>query len=148
MKYPVSTVFFSLFNFIQETNDEVTRQQETVEKLQKDMRRFKKEKEMKSEHAYSIINSLKSKRTNAEDRTYQIKSRLAEARLELLQLCTGVSQMFSHVGCSWEAGETVIGDDGGGATNGGPGNGRGHVETLKPYEMHVCLYPDLRQDQV
>ena len=35
---------FSLFNFIQETNDEVTRQQETVEKLQKDMRRFKKEK--------------------------------------------------------------------------------------------------------
>jgi len=113
---------FSLFNFIQETNDEVTRQQESVEKLQKDMRRFKKEKEMKSEHAYSIINSLKSKRTNAEDRTYQIKSRLAEARLELLQLCTGVSQMFSHVGCSWEAGETAIGDDGGGATNGGPGN--------------------------
>jgi len=115
---------FSLFNFIQQTNDEVARQQENVEKLQKEMARFKREKEMKSEHAYSIINSLKSKRTNAEDRTYQVKSRLAEARLELLQLCTGVSQMFSHVGCTWEPTDAALsgGTDEGGATGGGPGS--------------------------
>jgi hypothetical protein len=115
---------FSLFNFIQETNDEVTRQQESVDKIQRDMARFQREKEMKSEHAYSIINSLKSKRTNAEDRTYQIKSQLAEARLELLQLCTGVSQMFSHIGCSWEVDDTsaVAAEDATGSSSGAPGS--------------------------
>ena len=118
---------FSLFNFIQQTNDEVARQQENEDKLNKDMARFKREKEMKSEHAYGIINSLKGKRTHAEDRTYQIKSRLAEARLELLQLCTGVSQMFSHVGCSWELNDAVMsgGNEDGSATGGGGGGGNG-----------------------
>ena len=140
---------FSLFNFIQQTNDEVTRQQENVDKLQKEMARFKREKEMKSEHAYSIINSLKSKRTNAEDRTYQIKSRLAEARLELLQLCTGVSQMFSHVGCSWEANESAIaeveaaaGGGGGNGSNGGSGPPPGTANSAASNTTNVPEVPE------
>ena len=123
---------FSLFNFIQQTNDEVVRQEEAVDKLRADMDRFKREKEAKSEHAYEVIHSLKSKRTQAEDRIHQIKSRLAEARLELLQLCTGVSQMFSHIGCSWDVGNDASGNgqsgdgidgtaDGGGGMGGPPG---------------------------
>ena len=126
---------FSLFNFIQQTNDEVW-QQEAVDKIRADMDRFRREKEAKSEHAYEVIHSLKSKRTHAEDRIHQVKSRLAEARLELLQLCTGVSQMFSHIGCSWDvggdasgnaqSGEGAGGEGGGGDRGaGGPGGGSG-----------------------
>ena len=72
-----------------------------------------------------MIHSLKSKRTHAEDRIHQIKSRLAEARLELLQLCTGVTQMFSHVGCSWDAGNDASGNAQSGEGGDGSGGGGG-----------------------
>ena len=113
---------FSLFNFIQQTNDELSRQKEVLEKISRDMVRFQHEKEQKSEHTYAVINSLKSKRSGAEDAIFRTKAEIAEMRLKNIQICTGVSQMFSHIGCSW--GAPLSGSNEGDSPRGTEGNAR------------------------
>ena len=90
---------YSLFNFIQQTKEEVDLETNQILVVHKNMDRFKQEQSKLSDHEYKVINDLKARRYAAEDKIGKVMRILARHRLNLSQICTGVSHVFAHLGC-------------------------------------------------
>ena len=96
---------YSLFNFIQQTKEEVDVENEMLNKIIKNQERFQREQNKLSDHEYKVVNDLKTRRQHVEDSVDAIMRKLAVSRLNLGRICTGVSHMFAHLGCDIEGGD-------------------------------------------
>jgi hypothetical protein len=110
---------YSLFNFIQQTKEEVDVEAKSMETIKKNMERFRKEQSKLSDHEFKVVNDLKHRREVAEEQISKIMRILVNRRLHLSQICTGVSHVFAHLGC--DLGENTAGPEEGRATTAGPG---------------------------
>ena len=69
---------YSLFNYIQTTNDDIEKEMERLEHIKRAMKRYEKEQKQSNEHLYGTINSLKEKRKKAIEQNRISKGKLAE----------------------------------------------------------------------
>lgn len=96
---------YSLFNFIQQTKEEVDAEEEMLNTIIKNQERFQREQNKLSDHEFKVVNDLKTRRAHVEDSVDKVMRKLAISRLNLGRICSGVSQMFAHLGCDIEGGD-------------------------------------------
>ena len=99
---------YSLFNFIQQTKEEVDAENDMLNVILKNQERFQREQNKLSDHEFKVVNDLKMRRQNVENSLDKLMRKLAVNRLNLGRICTGVSHMFAHLGCDIEGGESAV----------------------------------------
>ena len=98
---------YSLFNFIQQTKEEVDAENDMLNVIIKNQERFQREQNKLSDHEFKVVNDLKMRRQKVENSLDKLMRTLAVNRLNLGRICTGVSHMFAHLGCDIE-GESAV----------------------------------------
>ena len=101
---------FSLFNFVNELNQETEKLEETAFELRQEIDRFEGADTVADAQRKKLVKELESKIERTERNTRQIEERSERASATLSALRAGIKSAYVNLGCDTESNRELFGD--------------------------------------
>ena len=103
---------FSLFNYVNELNNEVEKLEEQIDMTRREILRYRGVGENRDDHRKRMLQDLEDKLAKTEAKAEQYEARAARTMATVNELKKGIEDTFNRIGCNSEGVSAALGNQG------------------------------------